>query len=189
MKPELNTKRMDNDDNEFHLGVRANYLYGLDDFCKKFINKNSKVLELGSNNGVSTSLFAYYASEVVAVDLFKSIKLEKILQQYQNIKFIQGDIHYIVPTLENNYFDVVYIDADHYITSVIRDILVSMPKLKNIGVMSGHDYHEVEKNKNTAYDAVHAVFKNIDNNTLEIFSDSTWAIKINKVGELHEARL
>jgi predicted O-methyltransferase YrrM len=173
MKPNLDTKRMDNDDS----GVMANYLYGLDDFCKEFINKDSKILELGSNNGVSTSLFAYYAKEVIAVDVNKSSKLEEILEKYKNINFLQGWIHDIVPKLENNYFDVIYIDADHFVTNVINDILVSSPKLKNGGIMSGHDYHEHEKYKKTAYDAVKIIF---GDRPIKTYSDSTWAIQINK---------
>ena len=40
----------------------------------------------------------------------------------------------------DNYFDLVYIDADHTYDSVTEDIGVWLPKIKEGGVICGHDY-------------------------------------------------
>jgi hypothetical protein len=41
---------------------------------------------------------------------------------------------------EDNYFDWVYIDADHSYTAVLNDLKSYAPKVKNDGYICGHDY-------------------------------------------------
>jgi hypothetical protein len=41
---------------------------------------------------------------------------------------------------ENNYFDFIYIDANHSYDSVKSDICAWYPKLKYNGILAGHDY-------------------------------------------------
>jgi len=41
----------------------------------------------------------------------------------------------------DNYFDLVYIDASHDYLSVLQDIVVWLPKVKNGGFLAGDDYH------------------------------------------------
>lgn len=177
LKPELITNRMDDGVNYSPEDITKspNNLFGLDDFCKENIKPEFKILELGTNKGVSTSLFAYYASEVVTVDLSRNEKLEKVLQTYDNIKFIQGNIYDVVPKLPNNYFDVVYIDADHHVTSVLSDIQITFPKLKPHGIMSGHDYHENEAYHGVAFDAVNIAFRGMK---IIRYKDSTWKVQL-----------
>lgn len=40
----------------------------------------------------------------------------------------------------DEYFDLVYIDADHGYHAVVQDIKVWLPKVKKGGIISGHDY-------------------------------------------------
>ena len=40
----------------------------------------------------------------------------------------------------DKFFDYIYIDADHEFESVCQDIEVWMPKLKEHGIISGHDW-------------------------------------------------
>lgn len=51
---------------------------------------------------------------------------------------------------ENNFFDFVYIDANHCYEEVKKDILAWFPKVKSGGILSGHDYLKFnwEENKN-----------------------------------------
>jgi len=44
---------------------------------------------------------------------------------------------------EDNYFDVIFIDADHEYEGVKHDLLSWYPKLKSGGILSGHDYGHV----------------------------------------------
>ena len=41
----------------------------------------------------------------------------------------------------DKYFDLVYIDADHRYEAVSQDIKVWMPKVKDNGILCGHDYY------------------------------------------------
>ena len=41
---------------------------------------------------------------------------------------------------EDNFFDFIYLDADHSYEGVKNDLLHWFPKLKKTGILSGHDY-------------------------------------------------
>lgn len=43
---------------------------------------------------------------------------------------------------ENQSLDFVYIDADHSYDGVVEDLHAWVPKIKQTGVIGGHDYHE-----------------------------------------------
>lgn len=46
-------------------------------------------------------------------------------------------------TFDDNFFDFIYIDANHKYEAVKNDISAWYPKLKNNGLFSGHDYLDV----------------------------------------------
>jgi hypothetical protein len=66
----------------------VNYLFGLNDLCEKYVKDNFTILELGSNDGVSTSLFSYFANKVISVDLKKTESMESVLLENNNIIFV-----------------------------------------------------------------------------------------------------
>jgi len=169
-KPDLKQERM------FGMGDAngLNYIEGLDELCLYFnINKTHKLLELGCNDGVSTSLFAYYCEKIDCVDLTLTEKMKTIIAKYGNINFIQGDIQNIVPILPNDYYDLIYIDADHSMNSVIRDIKFSLPKLKKNGIICGHDYIP---DSPTLFGVALAVNEIFGKENIKIFSDYSWAV-------------
>ena len=49
--------------------------------------------------------------------------------------------HIAAECFEDGYFDFIYIDADHNYTAVLRDIQCWWPKLRNNGIIAGHDYN------------------------------------------------
>ena len=173
-KPNLYEERMSGYGGAYNNS--QNYLKGLDDMCNYHnMNNTHNVLELGVNDGVSTVLFAYYAKSVVAIDINKSQKLQNNLNLYNNIIFKQGDIESIVPELADNYFDFIYIDAAHEKPFVLRDIKLSLPKLKTNGIICGHDYINQEDQIEGVWGAVNEFFKNKKINT---FEDTSWSIQI-----------
>ena len=172
IKPKLDSERMDGVADPYFFS--ANTLHGLDNLCKDInLNKNSIVLEIGSYNGISTSLFAFYAKEVYAIDVWFSPKLKnEIIPTYNNIIFIGGSSVSVIPTLENNYFDMIYIDGDHSYDTVKKDIEFSIPKLKKNGYLCGHDYDS--NTKNDIYRAVNEIL----GSPMKVYEDQSWMFLI-----------
>jgi len=56
------------------------------------------------------------------------------------VKIIRKDCREAVLEFNDNFFDYIYIDANHEYEYVKNDILSWYPKLKNGGIFSGHDY-------------------------------------------------
>jgi hypothetical protein len=171
MKPDLKTERMDGFGAYEVDGNQVNYLFGLDFLCQKYVKKEFTILELGVNNGVSTSLFSYYANKVVAVDIVKTEKFKKLLELSKNIEFHLMEFDNFFKKNDELY-DLIYIDGSHTYEDVKKDILNSKQKLKQGGYLSGHDFNS----KNP--DVKKAVFEFFDEESIELFTDSSWLIKL-----------
>lgn len=82
------------------------------------------------NNVVSVNLEEYYDS---FVEKFKDNLKVKIIKDYTT-NFLNS--------LEDEYLDAVYIDADHSYESVKKDLELSYVKVKLGGIIMGHDYNQ-----------------------------------------------
>jgi predicted O-methyltransferase YrrM len=140
-------------------------------------------LELGSNIGESSTLFLGF--------LFIE-KLECIEQALGNIQLLKEkysdyilskrcNLHHglsydLVNIFEDESFDVIYIDADHSYDSVIKDMKLYLPKIKNGGFLCGHDYDSIGWPG-----VVKAVdeYASIMNKQIITFKDSSWLIRKN----------
>ena len=67
--------------------------------------------------------------------------------------------------------DVIYIDGDHRYDFVLKDIELSLRKIKKNGIISGHDYNN---NDIGVINAVNKIFGKPD----KVFSDTSWFVKI-----------
>lgn len=56
------------------------------------------------------------------------------------IKDITGYSWEVASQFEDDYFDFIFIDADHSYESVVKDLDAWFPKIKSGGVFAGHDY-------------------------------------------------
>ena len=56
------------------------------------------------------------------------------------VEIVQGFSTDAAQRYEDEFFDVVYIDADHTFASVFADLEAWAPKLKDGGRLMGHDY-------------------------------------------------
>jgi predicted O-methyltransferase YrrM len=84
----------------------------------------------------------------------KFVEIEHIKDIYQiNLKKngvreyitdITMDSHLAAGQFEDKSLDFVFIDADHRYEYTKRDILAWLPKIKNGGIIAGHDYISLE---------------------------------------------
>jgi SAM-dependent methyltransferase len=150
---------------------QVNYLFGLDDICKKFINDDSLVLELGSNDGVSTSLFSKYAKNVTAVDILITNKMSLLLNDVDNIDFYNMNFNDFYDKYKNRKYDLIYIDGSHEYVDVREDIIKFKKLIKENGVICGHDYNSA------CPGVIRAVNEIFGEDNIKIYSDSSWVVE------------
>jgi predicted O-methyltransferase YrrM len=73
----------------------------------------------------------------------------------------------------DKFFDFVFIDADHSLEAVEQDIIAWAPKVKDGGLLCGHDYGQDEGVK-VAVDA----YVKTSGLELELGDDHTWFIRL-----------
>jgi hypothetical protein len=57
------------------------------------------------------------------------------------ITILEGKSHDKIPLIPDNSLDICFIDADHRYPSVKEDIKLCIPKVKETGILCGHDYN------------------------------------------------
>lgn len=151
----------------------ANTVYGLLKMLEWIANDHDlfemKMLEVGSNYGVSTEVFAIHFGLVHAVDLGFPQRFFDRLSKYNNVMAISGRSPDVAKQFEDGTFDLIYIDAEHSYDSVKADILGWLPKVKKHGFIAGHDYSEQESNGGVIK-AVNEVLGEPD----RVFEDTSW---------------
>jgi predicted O-methyltransferase YrrM len=153
-----------------------------------YIPNNLIMAEVGCYAGESTKMFLesgkitlLYAIDIWEdeMDNFKKIQsshdfsvVEKTFDEstkefdVKKIKMCFSDALDSLPTL-----DFIYIDANHDYEFVKDDITNALKKIKNGGLIAGHDY---DKESPGVIKAVNEIFGKPD----IIFSDSSWLVKI-----------
>ena len=63
-----------------------------------------------------------------------------VAQWFKRVRIIKGYANEFVKLFPNNFFNFIYIDANHKYEEVKKDIELWYPKLKSGGLFSGHDY-------------------------------------------------
>jgi len=107
------------------------------------------------------------AQYVGCVDRFKAQPWIEIVRDFS----VEGASRF-----KDNYFDFIYLDAAHDYESVVDDLKAWWPKLKEGGIMSGHDYfpdHRVWRGKEVG--VWRAVNEFAKNNNVEVCHMTTEA--------------
>lgn len=76
-----------------------------------------------------------------------------------NIKIIREFSHKAAKFFPDNFFDFIYIDADHSREGCYRDLISWYPKVKIDGILSGHDYISQEKTRIYGHNAEFGVIE------------------------------
>jgi hypothetical protein len=172
MNIKLNTERCGGQ-GSYNLGnFQINYLFGLNDLCKKYLSKEKTVLELGAYDGVSTSLFAFYCKKVITIDYAKRPNIDNLLLKNKNIEFYNMDFYEFLKIDKDNQYDLVYVDGSHIYADILKDVSNFLIKVKKGGCMSGHDCND------DTPDVLKAIKELFPNNEIEIFSDSSWLVNV-----------
>jgi SAM-dependent methyltransferase len=140
----------------------SNFVHGLIDLVQHA--KPSSVIEIGSDHGISTEVFALLCNRVVAVDPWPDEEVYQRFQQrlsgYRNLETIRGESPSALDRFEAGSFDMCYIDGLHELDMVSKDIVACRRIVKRW--VAGHDYGIV-------YAAVHPLVGGV-----MVFSDWSW---------------
>lgn len=162
-------------------GMRVNRLFGLNELIKENLKPTDIICEIGSYSGATASIFAYYCKKVYCVDTFDmkydghnyEIIFDNIMSKFDNITKIKGYSVDVAKIFQDGYFNFVYIDGDHHYQSVKDDINAWINKVVPGGLIGGHDYNSLDAN-----DVSNAVNEIFPKNSIKVFEDSSWLVKL-----------
>jgi Methyltransferase domain len=66
--------------------------------------------------------------------------LKNHFKDNRNVIFHKGYSQKILEGFQDSYLDAIYIDGDHSYEGVKNDLKLSYHKVKNLGIISGHDF-------------------------------------------------
>ena len=181
----LSRYRMIDIQHDFYIDKKwpsVNRLFGLYDLLQHIgANKNWKAIEIGSYAGASSELISNFVGELYCCDIWEKYitpieKAKLIYYTFLDTKKRCGNIieyktesNLLSFKFEYDFFDMIYIDADHSYTSVKNDISNWFDKIKPGGIRSGHDYYMPEVKK--------AVDEFFGEGNITYFRDSSWSYK------------
>lgn len=109
---------------------------------------DGNILEIGSFHGLSLSYIVETCKKnrnhIYAIDI--RIR-DEFLENINNwgakniIAPLQISSQNAARQFRNNFFDLIFIDGNHFFKSVWRDVVSWWPKLKLQGILLGHDYN------------------------------------------------
>lgn len=130
--------------------------------------KLAVAVDTWNNDGVHGKNDATYPQEELEkqYEYFKGLVKDKPF-----VKIVRDYTVNAAKRFPDNYFDFVYIDADHSIEACYADIITWYPKVKNGKFLVGHDYKR-------GFGVVAAVDRFVKENNLKLMfiHPSTWAV-------------
>jgi hypothetical protein len=180
--------------------VNHNSTFQWEVFMRKY--NCERVCEIGVRNGQNFKLMLKHGpKEAVAIDPWIEDGIlgrndmrytqEQMDDQYNIFREEMKDIPFVkiirdysfnaVKNFPDEYFDFIYIDADHTFEGCYQDICDWYPKVKKGGVLCGHDYtRRIAKTKDgeIPFGVVEAVRKYSNENKIErfILKPIVWAM-------------
>lgn len=136
----------------------------------KFLPKNGIVAEIGVDQGDFSNkiLSNTHPEKLYLIDTWASTRYNKNKMNYVRRRFqkeidtgrviiIRGKSEIELKIFEDGYFDWVYIDTAHSYQQTVKELELCRLKVKDGGIIAGHDYCQGNINKALAYGVVQAV--------------------------------
>jgi predicted O-methyltransferase YrrM len=124
-------------------------------------NKFKTMAEVGVKFGRTTFFLLDNSPDLIIYSIDTDISMfynNEVKEKYKDRLIpIQGFSYDVANQLPDNSMDLIFIDADHSYNSVKKDILEYTPKLKDHGILAGHDIDYPGVNK-----AVNELIKDFD---------------------------
>lgn len=148
--------------------------------------KNLIGAEIGICRGEHSRSILNHADikKLYLVDSYKSFDgtekdmnlMKRRLKKYSNkLEFIKKDSSEAIKHIPNN-LDFVYIDGNHTYKYVKEDIKNYYPKLKNGGILAGHDFNYMDGSDNGVIKAV-VEFATKNNLAINFIPPDWWLVK------------
>lgn len=162
---------------KLHIGnlVEVGVGYGrFSDFlCNAFPVKNfigvDPYLKYEKYTDIPVGLEEFYETQE-GMDLLYGITKERF-NQWDNATLVRKSSIEAANDYENNFFDVVYIDANHKYEYVKQDLQAWWPKVKSGGVLCGDDYEDAGGED---FGVIQAVDEFVSENSLELNIPDCW---------------
>ncbi len=136
----------------------------------KQLPKNRIVAELGVDIGDFSAKIISLTNpkKLYLIDIWDSERYNKNKMNYVKTRFqkeiddeiiivIRGKSEKELKKFENGYFDWVYIDTSHSYLQTLKELEICKLKVKDEGIIAGHDYCRGEINQSLTYGVVQAV--------------------------------
>ncbi|EJE7233271.1 3-oxoacyl-ACP reductase [Clostridium sporogenes] len=143
--------------------------------CKVLTNR-SEMLSLLSKDGIVAEVGVFkgdFSKEILKVvkpkklyliDIWEDSKIyNEVLKRFKReieegiVEIIKGDSRQELSKFKDKYFDWVYLDTNHDYETPRSELEVCQHKVKNGGVIAGHDYIKFDYTYNERYGVVEAV--------------------------------
>jgi hypothetical protein len=95
-----------------------------------------------------------------------------LMLYFPQLKIIRTDSKIATSIFGKEYFDLVFIDADHSYDAVKQDIDLWFPLVKKKGLLTGHDYGS-RRHQGVKF-AVDEIFRD----KVQVFDDLVWCVEI-----------
>jgi hypothetical protein len=142
----------------------------LTDFLSENQKSNMIVAEIGVYDGSTTSdyieIIKKNQGKLLVIDWFQGNEnvggthgfnpsnKDSVINMFKDnlknyldiITIMDGTSHEMITKIEDNSLDFCFIDADHRYSFVYKDIELLIPKMKQGGIMIGHDFEDIGKN-------------------------------------------
>jgi len=136
----------------------------------KLLPKNSIFAELGVDKGdFSAKIISFtqpkklYLIDIWETERYDKNKMNFVKKRFQKeidarrVYIIRGRSEKVLKKFEDGYFDCVYIDTSHSYKQTVKELELCRMKVKDGGIITGHDYCRGNISQALAYGVVQAV--------------------------------